>query len=124
MALLRTLCWALIFILRLRFPPGSSLASIFKIYLFNFATRAATPQHHMPITVGPCHLTHLVNLPCERKAEYPKKTHDFAQSVDILFSHEDLVLSKLCFSYRRYNSPAGTEIFRLRRAECSFNFSS
>ena len=27
MALLRTLCWALIFILRLRFPPGSSLAS-------------------------------------------------------------------------------------------------
>jgi hypothetical protein len=27
MALLRTLCWALIFILRLRFPPSSSLAS-------------------------------------------------------------------------------------------------
>ena len=34
MALLRTLCWALIFILRLRFPPGSSLASscIFSYY--------------------------------------------------------------------------------------------
>jgi hypothetical protein len=28
MALLRVLCWALIFILRLRFPPGSSIASI------------------------------------------------------------------------------------------------
>ena len=23
----------------------------------NFATRAGTPQQHMPITVGPCHLT-------------------------------------------------------------------
>ena len=32
MALLRTLCWALTFILRLRFPPGSSLASIFYLY--------------------------------------------------------------------------------------------
>ena len=26
MALLRIFCWALIFILRLRFPPGSSIA--------------------------------------------------------------------------------------------------
>ena len=33
MALLRTLCWALIFILRLRFPPGSSLASIAKDWI-------------------------------------------------------------------------------------------
>ena len=32
MALLRTLCWALIFILRLRIPPGSSLASILALY--------------------------------------------------------------------------------------------
>ena len=28
MAALRVLCWALIFILRLRFPPGSSIATI------------------------------------------------------------------------------------------------
>ena len=28
MAALRVLCWALIFILRLRFPPGSSIAAI------------------------------------------------------------------------------------------------
>ena len=27
MAALRVLCWALIFILRLRFPPGSSIAT-------------------------------------------------------------------------------------------------
>jgi hypothetical protein len=26
--IIRTLCWALIFIIRLRFPPGSSLATI------------------------------------------------------------------------------------------------
>ena len=37
---------------------------------------------------------HPVNFPCSRKPEYPKKTHDFRQSVDystILFSHEDWV---------------------------------
>ena len=34
MALLRTLCWALIFILRLRFPPGSSLACKYNVSLF------------------------------------------------------------------------------------------
>ena len=34
MALLRVLCWALIFLLRLRFPPGSSIASIL-IYIIN-----------------------------------------------------------------------------------------
>ena len=36
MALLRTLCWALIFILRLRFPPGSSLASMLPCGVKNF----------------------------------------------------------------------------------------
>ena len=30
MPLLRVFCWALIFILRLRFPPGSSISSILK----------------------------------------------------------------------------------------------
>ena len=35
MALLRVLCWALIFILRLRFPPGSSIASINVFFLIN-----------------------------------------------------------------------------------------
>ena len=31
MALLKALCWALIFILRIRFPPGSSIATVFLI---------------------------------------------------------------------------------------------
>ena len=30
MALLKALCWALIFIIRIRFPPGTSLVTIFK----------------------------------------------------------------------------------------------
>ena len=35
MALLKVICWALIFIIRIRFPPGKSLATIwmyFKLY--------------------------------------------------------------------------------------------
>ena len=55
-------------------------------------SRAGTPQQHMPITVGPYHLTHPLNFPCRRKPEYPEKTRDFRQSVDIHFSHEDWVL--------------------------------
>ena len=31
MPLLRVFCWALIFILRLRFPPGSSIASVYNV---------------------------------------------------------------------------------------------
>ena len=31
MALLKALCWALIFIIRIRFPPGTSLAIVSKI---------------------------------------------------------------------------------------------
>ena len=34
MALLKALCWALIFIIRIRFPPGTSLATVLmNIYL-------------------------------------------------------------------------------------------
>ena len=47
-----------------------------------FATRAGSPQLREPITVGPYHLCHPVNIPCGRKPEYPQKTHDFRQSVD------------------------------------------
>jgi hypothetical protein len=41
----------------------------------------------MPITVGPHYLTHPVNFPCGRKPEYPEKTHDLPQSVDLCSSH-------------------------------------
>ena len=33
MALLHVLCWALIFVLRLGFPPGCSLATILKLLM-------------------------------------------------------------------------------------------
>ena len=35
MALLKALCWALIFIIRIRFPPGTSLATVLNILLFD-----------------------------------------------------------------------------------------
>ena len=35
-------------------------------------------------------LTHPANLSYGRKPERPKKTHDFRQSVDRLFSHESV----------------------------------
>ena len=41
----------------------------------------------MPITVGPHYLTHPVNFPCGRKPEYPEKTHDLPQSVDLCSFH-------------------------------------
>ncbi len=56
------------------------------IYLTS-PTRAGSPQQLMPITVGPHYLTHPVNFPCGRKPEYPEKTHDFPQSVDLCSSH-------------------------------------
>ncbi len=40
------------------------------------------------------YLTHPVNFPCGRKPEYPEKTHDLPQSVD-LCSHEDWFVSKM-----------------------------
>ena len=33
MALLKVICWALIFIIRIRFPPGKSLATILNMAL-------------------------------------------------------------------------------------------
>ena len=39
MALLKALCWTLIFIIRIRFPPGTSLATVIKKQLFNHVAR-------------------------------------------------------------------------------------
>ena len=55
-------------------------------FVFSLTTGAGSPQQCEPITVGPYYLSRPVNFPCERKPEYPEKTHDFRQSVDyILF---------------------------------------
>ena len=56
--------------------------STFYFYLFRFATRARPPQQRELNTAGPYNLTHPVHFPCERKPEYPEKTHDFRQRVD------------------------------------------
>ena len=57
-------------------------------YFINFATRAGSPQQREPITVGPYYLSHLVNIPCGRKPEYPEKKMTFGRALTILFSHE------------------------------------
>ena len=44
MALLKALCWALIFIIRIRFPPGTSLAIVLNNSLFIF-------EHAMACTI-------------------------------------------------------------------------
>ena len=40
MALLKALCWALIFIIRIRFPPGTSLATVLNNRYNNEALQA------------------------------------------------------------------------------------
>jgi hypothetical protein len=67
-------------------PTRISFLDVFFIYLA-LPTRAGSPQQHKPITVGPFYLTHPVNFPCGRKPEYPGKTHDFRQSVDLYSFH-------------------------------------
>ncbi len=71
---------------RLRIVPYFSVIFTPFIYLTS-PTRAGSPQQLMPITVGPHYLTHPVNFPCGRKPEYPEKTHDLPQSVDLCSSH-------------------------------------
>ena len=43
MALLKVICWAIIFITRLRFPPGKSLATILNIMHYILPTPTKTP---------------------------------------------------------------------------------
>ena len=49
MALLKVICWALIFIIRIRFPPGKSLATILE-YLFSEYCTDAVPEKLAPVT--------------------------------------------------------------------------
>ena len=52
------------------------------LLLFNFATRAGTPQRREHITV-----VYHRYFPCGRKPECPEETHDFRQSVDFYSFH-------------------------------------
>ena len=45
MALLKALCWALIFIIRIRFPPGTSLATVLMSHM---SKRDATSKFKRP----------------------------------------------------------------------------
>ena len=49
MAILRTICWALLFILKLRFPPGQSLVDIFKNYILKQMLTVSFIRSNYPI---------------------------------------------------------------------------
>ena len=46
MALLKVICWALIFIIRIRFPPGKSLATILNCFSFFWASQSLPSPWH------------------------------------------------------------------------------
>ena len=63
----------------------------FFIYLFNFATRAGSPQQREPITVGPYYLPTLSTFPVGGNRSTRRKPTTFSRALTILFSHEDWV---------------------------------
>ena len=56
MAALRVLCWALIFILRLRFPPGSSIATKSRFIFVNTNIWICAPQLSIFLCLCSCPL--------------------------------------------------------------------
>ena len=61
------------------------------IYLFNFATRAGSPQQREPITVGPYYLPTLSIFPVGGNRSNRRKPTTFSRALTILFSNEDWV---------------------------------
>ena len=57
-----------------------------RVYLFGFLARVESLD-----TVGPYQQTHLLNFLYEKKSEYPEKTHDFWQSVDLYSSPQNRI---------------------------------
>ena len=55
MALLKALCWALIFIIRIRFPPGTSLAVVFHEHVVYDGELGLFP-HQTLVDAGSCHV--------------------------------------------------------------------
>ena len=52
MALLKVICWALIFIIRIRFPPGKSLATILNNRYNNGALEAFRKFQRLELKLG------------------------------------------------------------------------
>ena len=60
-------------------------------FLFNFATRAGSPQQREPITVAPNYLPTLSTFPVGGNRSTRRKPTTFGRALTILFSHEDWV---------------------------------
>ena len=72
MALLRVLCWALIFILRLRFPPGSSIASILNNRYNNGSLEAFRKFQRLEMKLGKAKLDLDLLKNCKKRSVIPK----------------------------------------------------
>ena len=83
--IIRTLCWALIFIIRLRFPPGSSLACNYTNhinllnYYMNLVCRRINPNYrHIKLhTVFSIWLTMKIVSYCNLPSKRTNKVHGY-----------------------------------------------
>ena len=75
-----------------RISRGNLMSLYFFIFfLFNFATRAGSPQQREPITVAPNYLPTLSTFPVGGNRSTRRKPTTFGRALTILFSHEDWV---------------------------------
>ena len=72
MALLRVLCWALIFVLRLRFPPGSSLVTILKKRYNNDSLAAFRKFRRVELELGKAKLDLFFLSNCKKRSIVPR----------------------------------------------------
>ncbi len=78
----------------LRATDSAGIRGETSAYYLTSPTKVGSPQQLMPITVDTHYLTHPVNFPCGRKPEYPEKTHDLPQSVDLYSFHKKKFILK------------------------------
>jgi hypothetical protein len=72
MALLKALCWALIFIIRIRFPPGISLVTILNNRYNNGAHEAFRKIHHSELKLGQAKLDLEFLKACKKGSVIPR----------------------------------------------------
>ncbi len=72
MALLKALCWALIFIIRIRFPPGTSLAMILNNRYNNEALQTFRKFQRLELKLGKAKLDLEFLTTCKKRSVIPR----------------------------------------------------
>ena len=72
MALLKVICWALIFIIRIRFPPGKSLATILNNRYNNGALEAFRKFQRLELKLGKAKLDLEFLSTCKKRSVIPR----------------------------------------------------